>query len=155
MKGKPEVPVKYEHRQKAGVPFYLILAIITGDVFLAVILGGFPHIAWLVIFIVLPWGLLMMSSLTVRIDEYFLRVRFGPGVFFKRFPLSQIAACEPKYRTHCLGWGVRYYFGGWLYNVAGFKSVEITFKNGKKARIGTDEPEKLAESIREAISENS
>ena len=141
---------KYEHRQKPGFPFWLTLAI--AAVVLPTLFSGAISLPAFIFFGgPLLWVVLMMSSLTVKIDEEYIHVRFGPGVFFKKFPLSKIASCEPKYRTVCLGWGIRWYFVGWLYNIAGFDSVEIIFKNGKKARIGTNEPEKLAEAIREAI----
>jgi hypothetical protein len=35
----------------------------------------------------------------------------------------------------------------WIYNVSGFDAVEITMKNGKIYRIGTDEPLKLEQAI--------
>jgi hypothetical protein len=150
LKGKLQMMQKYEHMQKPGFPFWLTLAILVVNFSTLFIDHNILPLTFSV-FVLLLWGLLMMSGLTVWIDEYFLRVRFGPGMFFKKFPLSQIVACEPKYKTHCLGWGIRYYFGGWLYNIAGFKSVEIIFKNGRKVRIGTDEPDKLAEAIRSII----
>ena len=141
---------KYKHTQRPGFPFWLTI-IIALVVFPTLFSEAVSVPAFIFFGTLLVWALLMMSGLTVKIDDEYIRVRFGPGVFFKKFPLSKISACEPKYKTHCLGWGIRYYFGGWLYNVAGFKSVEIIFKNGKKARIGSDEPEKLAKAIREVI----
>ncbi len=143
--------IKYRHTQKAGIPFYGILAMSVFIGITAIATGGAPAgILILTGFLVL-WALLMMSSLTVTIDEQNLRVRFGPGVFFKKFPLSEIAGCGPNFRTYIWGWGIRWYFNGWLYNIAGFDSVEIILKNGKKRRIGTDQPEQLAQAILDAI----
>jgi hypothetical protein len=141
----------YEHTQKAGLPFYFALAaaIFVGVMFCTTETPPLG-ILLLTVFLLLLL-LLMMSSLTVTIDQQYLRVRFGPGVFFKKFPLSQITGCGSKYKTYFWGWGIRYYFRGWLYNIAGFDSVEIIIKNGKKARIGTDEPEKLAAAIKLAM----
>lgn len=141
----------YEHTQKAGLPFYfaLILAIVVGIMIFTT--GELPTGLVPVVVLLMLYLILMMSSLTVTIDNLFIRVRFGPGVFFKKFPVSEIAGCGSKYKTYVWGWGIRYYFSGWLYNIAGFDSVEIIFKNGKKARIGTDEPEKLAAAIESAI----
>ncbi len=45
------------------------------------------------------------------------------------------------------GWGIRLTPQGWLWNVAGLDAVELTFSNGKKFRIGTDEPGKLLEAL--------
>ena len=143
--------LKYKHTQKAGVPFYAALAVpvVLGIMFCV---SEFPPVGLLVLVVcLLVYLLLMLSSLTVTIDEQFLRVRFGPGVFFRKFPVSEFAGIGLKYTTFIWGWGIRWYFGGWLYNIAGFKSVEIIFKNGKKIRIGTNEPEKLSEAIRQAM----
>ena len=43
--------------------------------------------------------------------------------------------------------GIRWWGHGWLYNVSGFKAVEIELASGKRLRIGTDEPERLAQAI--------
>ena len=140
--------LKYKHTQKAGMPFYGVLAVGIGALIMAFTTGGPPIGIIVLVVILLLWAVLLMSSLTVRIDDQSLRVRFGPGVFFKKFPISEIAGIGPKYTTYIWGWGIRWYFGGWLYNIAGFKSVEVIFRNGKKVRIGTDEPKQLAEVIR-------
>ena len=144
--------LKYEHTQKQGLPFWL--AAVIAFFGLPTLFSNSVPVPMAIFFAgLLLWVLLMMSSLTVTIDDKYIRVRFGLGVFFKKFPLSEIVGCSDQYKTFCLGWGIRYYFGGWLYNIAGFKSVEIIFKNGKKARIGTDELEKLAGAIRDAINQ--
>ena len=39
----------------------------------------------------------------------------------------------------------------WIYNVSGFDAIELTMKNGKIYRIGTDEPEKLEAAIKQVI----
>jgi hypothetical protein len=35
----------------------------------------------------------------------------------------------------------------WIYSVSGFDAVEIKMKNGKRYRIGTDEPKNLEQAI--------
>lgn len=142
---------KYEHTQKPGVPFFaaLIVPVVIGVVFFN---NGIPPIPVLILVVCLLFYLiLMMSSLTVTIDDQYVHIRFGPGVFYKKFPISEITGIGPKFSTYIWGWGIRWYPMGWLYNIAGFKSVEIVLKDGRKRRIGTDEPEKLAEAIKEAI----
>jgi hypothetical protein len=143
--------LKYEHTQKAGLPFYFALA--TSFIVGAIICTDVIPSVGIILFVIflLLFLLLMMYALTVTIDDTHIRVRFGPGVFFKKFPLAEITEIGPKYKTYFWGWGIRWYPGGWLYNIAGFDSVEIIFKNGKKTRIGTDEPQQLAEAIRRAI----
>ena len=102
--------------------------------------------------VILGWAGLLMFSLTVSIDWEYVRMRFGPGMWMKKFHLEQITDCKPVKNNWFNGWGI-HYIGKhcWLYNIAGMEAVELTFKNGKKARIGTDEPDKLAQAINEAI----
>lgn len=142
---------KYQHTQKPGLPFFAVMIPVI-VAFLIIDIEDIPSV-WILppACLLFAWTLMLFYSLTVTIDETYLRVRFGPGVFFKKFRLSDIAECGTNYRTYIWGWGIRWYIKGWLYNIAGFKSVEIIFKNGKKRRIGTDEPEKLADAIRSVI----
>ncbi len=104
--------------------------------------------------VVLGWAFLLMSSLTVSVDPEYVRVRFGPGAWRKTIPLDRIVLCRPVKNDWINGWGI-HYIGKkcWLYNIAGMEAVEITYKNGKRTRIGTDEPDKLAEAIQDAISQ--
>lgn len=90
------------------------------------------------------------TTLTVEIDDQFLRLKFGFGLFRKKFKLDQIASAKAVKHKWYYGWGIRYCLGPkmWIYNVSGFDAVEITHKNGSAFRIGTDEPEKLVRSIK-------
>ncbi|MCK6462421.1 MAG: hypothetical protein L6Q29_01200 [Candidatus Pacebacteria bacterium] len=92
------------------------------------------------------------STLTVAIDGQLLKVRFGWGIFRKKFPLTEIAAVRKVKNHWYYGWGVRLRFWPrmWIFNVSGFDAIELTMKNGKIYRIGTDEPEKLEMAIRQA-----
>ena len=101
----------------------------------------------------LAWAVAMMSALTVRIEDGFLKLRFGAGSFRKKFALDEIISARPVQNGFWRGWGIHKCPGGWIYNIAGFDAVEITMKNGKTNRIGTDEPEKLARAINGAVPE--
>lgn len=102
----------------------------------------------LILFILASFG-----TLTVAIDEKFLKLRFGWGIFRKKFSLAEIASVRKVKNHWYYGWGIRLWFWPymWIYNVSGFNAVEITMKNGKIYRIGTDEPEKLETAIKQAI----
>lgn len=91
------------------------------------------------------------SSLTVAISQEKLEFWFGVGIWHKRHHLYDIAACAVVKNSWWNGWGIRWTPHGWLYNVAGSDAVEILFTNGKKIRIGTDEPQRLADAINHAI----
>jgi len=89
------------------------------------------------------------STLTVVIDGQFLKIRFGWGIFRKKFPLSDIAAVRKVKNHWYYGWGIRLWFWPhmWVFNVSGFDAVELTMKNGRIYRIGTDEPDIMEETL--------
>ena len=93
------------------------------------------------------------STLTVSTHEQFLKIRFGWGVFRKKFPISEIATIRKVKNHWYYGWGIRLWFWPkmWIFNVSGFDAIELTMKNGKIYRIGTDEPEKLEAAIKQVI----
>ena len=92
----------------------------------------------------------LSHSLNVRVEKEFVRLRFGIGLFRKKFKLADIEQVTPS-RSHWYnGWGIKKVRAGWLFNVSGFGVVELKFKNGKRALIGTDEPDKLASAIKNA-----
>ncbi|PJE81013.1 hypothetical protein COU58_04745 [Candidatus Pacearchaeota archaeon CG10_big_fil_rev_8_21_14_0_10_32_42] len=101
------------------------------------------------IMILILFILVSFATLTVSIDENCLRIKFGYGIFRKRFSLSEIMSVKQVKNHWYYGWGIRVWFWPkmWIYNVSGFDAVEIKLKNGKTYRIGTDEPKKLEQTI--------
>ena len=160
---------RYEHTQKGSklvyyIAIFMILELIAIEVLIFILATHsqevFPKNQLILIMLLIPllpaiilgWAFLMMSSLTVSIDQEYIRLRFGPSMWKKAIPLNNITECNPVQNTWTNGWGIHYIGKGcWLYNIAGLDAVEILLKNGKRKRIGTDEPEELAEAIRRAI----
>jgi hypothetical protein len=102
--------------------------------------------------VVLLASLAVFHSLSVTVTDDAVEIRFGPGWIRKRFATDSIVACRPVRNSLGHGWGIHWCGkAGWVYNVSGFDAVELEFKDGKKARIGTDEPQRLAEAIGERI----
>ena len=93
------------------------------------------------------------STLTVMIDQEYLRIKFGYGIYCKRFKLKDITSVKTAKNHWYYGWGIRYWMKPkmWIFNVSGFDAVEIKLKNGKVFRIGTDEPEVLEQVIIQSI----
>ncbi len=169
MKGKAELLPNYEHTQKGSKLIYWIalfmlleLLVIEAIIYLVgtrtadPLPGGQLVTIMLMILaihsVVFGWAFLMMCSLTVTVDNTFVRLRFGPGMWKKKIALDHITAAEPVRNTFSNGWGI-HYIGNrcWLYNIAGTEAVEVTLKNGRKTRIGTDEPDRLTAAIMESI----
>jgi len=137
--------VKYRHTQIG----YLTLSILSLPIILIAItmsIYGLNKIA-LAVLVVLVVSALIFSSLTVKIENGILEVRFGIGIVRKKFPLKDIESCKKVRNKWYYGWGIRLTPHGWLYNVSGLDAVEIKMKSGKRYRIGTDEPEKLVNAI--------
>jgi len=95
--------------------------------------------------------LVSFTTLTTSIDEKYLRIKFGYGLFKKKFPLSKIVSVKVVKNHWYYGWGIRFWLWPkmWIYNVSGFDAVEITMKNEKIYRIGIDVPKELESAIKE------
>jgi hypothetical protein len=92
-------------------------------------------------------------SLQVIVDEKYLQIKFGYGIYKKKFLISDLVSAKTVKNKWYYGWGIRGWLWPkmWIYNVSGFDAVEIKLKNGKTYRIGTDEPSKLKEAILHSI----
>ena len=104
-----------------------------------------------IIFFTLLIILVLFYSLTVEIDKTKISVKFGVGIINKKFSLKDIESCCVVRNYWYYGWGIRWTPHGWLYNISGLSAVEIKMKNGKKYRIGTNEPKNLECAITQAI----
>jgi hypothetical protein len=98
----------------------------------------------------------LFPSLTVTVDPEGIEVQYGTGVIRRRFPLAEVDTCAPVRNPWWWGWGIKVMWGsggrpGWLYNISGLEAVELRMKDGRLIRIGTDEPERLSEAIREQL----
>ncbi|MEK7544910.1 MAG: hypothetical protein AAB551_02150 [Patescibacteria group bacterium] len=112
-----------------------------------------PNFAVTAIMAFIVFILASFSSLTVTIDKNYLRIKFGWGIFGKKFPLNEIASATSTKNHWYHGWGIKVWFWPkmWIYNVSGLDAVEIKLKNGKMYRMGTDESQKLEQAILHSI----
>jgi len=94
-------------------------------------------------------SLVLFWSMTVRVTGEALEFWFGPGLLRKRVPLPEIVAVETVRTSFWNGWGIHWTRQGWLYNVSGFDAVLVRLRSGKSLLVGTDEPEALADALRE------
>ena len=108
------------------------------------------------IFIVMLFVIFIVASfvsLKVTIDENYLRIKFGYGIFRKQFSLKEIISAKQVRNHWYFGWGIRFWFWPYMiiFNVSGFDAVEIRMKNGRIYRIGTDEGKVLERAINREI----
>jgi hypothetical protein len=97
---------------------------------------------------ILLLSLILFYKLTVIVDNINVEIIFGIGLIRKKFRLKDIHSCKSVKNPWYYGWGIHLTPRGWLYNVSGFYAVEILMKDGKKYRIGTNNPEELMGSIK-------
>ncbi len=97
--------------------------------------------------------LLLFYSMTVTVDTRELCLAFGPGLFARKFLLSQMANCRVVRNKPGQGWGIRPVKNGLLYNVSGLDSVELVMANGHRYRIGTGEPHRLSGIVYQLLQE--
>ncbi len=90
-------------------------------------------------------------SLEVKVDDSDVLLRFGNGPIRKRIPLAAVKSCTRVRNSPLFGWGIRYIGRGWLYNVSGLDAVELSLKNERRIRIGTDDPDGLCDAVRQRL----
>ena len=140
---------QYQHTQIG----YLIIVLSVLVMLLLVGLMAIYGFNWgsLVVLIILPICLVLLASLTVAIENDFLKIRFGIGIIQRKFYLKDIVSSQIVKNPWYYGWGIRFTPSGLLYNVSGLYAVEIKLKNGKQYRIGTDVPNELEPAIRQSV----
>ncbi len=95
------------------------------------------------------------TTLTTSINEEYLKIKFGYGIFKKTFPLEEIVSVRKVKNHWYCGWGIRFCLWPrmWIYNVSGFDAIEIIMKNQKIYRMGTDDSDELEAKTKKAIEE--
>ena len=140
----------YHHRQ-IGYLILIITFIVIG-IFAAFTLSmdDFLPLSIMVVVILI---LLNFSTLTVHINQDRIKLHFGPGLIRKEIPLDQVRQHAIVSTPWYWGYGIRFYPGGMIWNVSGTKAVEIYHQDGRRFRIGTDDPEGLSKALTTQIGE--
>jgi len=141
----------YKHTQIGHLIIFVLLAITLYFGFILTRASLEPVVIVIMLFIILL--IASFATLNVIIDENYLKIKFGYGIFKKRFELKEIASAKAVKNHWYYGWGIRYWTPSrmWIFNVSGFDAVEIKMKNNKTYRIGTDEPKNLEYTILQSI----
>jgi hypothetical protein len=91
---------------------------------------------------------IVFSSLTVEVRDHELRWHFGPGLWNYRLSLDEIKEIAVVKNHWWNGFGIRMRPGFRLYNVSGLDAVELRLKSDEIRRIGTDDPNGLADALK-------
>jgi hypothetical protein len=96
---------------------------------------------------------ILFYGMTTLIDEKEISIYFGIGLIRKRITLQNIVSVEEVKNPWYYGWGIRLIPNGMLYNIGGFKAVEIKFKDSTSSmRIGTRNSSRLLQQINNRLS---
>lgn len=152
--------MNYKHTQIGYLMLVITLAMLILFTWIHIMAAAEPpssdsgsNFAVTAIMVLILFILASFWSLQVIIDGKYLRIKFGYGIYQKKFLLHDIISAKTVKNHWYYGWGIKGWLWPtmWIYNVSGFDAVEIKLKNGKTYRIGTDEPKKLAEAILHSI----
>ena len=86
------------------------------------------------------------ASLTVTVNPAQVNVAFGPGWVRHTIPLSSLVGATAVRNNRERG-GIRWTPAGWQWGVSGRDAVELAYRDGRRFRIGTDQPQELAAAI--------
>jgi hypothetical protein len=87
------------------------------------------------------------SRLTIVIGDGKVAAYFGVGWPRREIGAHEIVAFRKERNKWWYGWGIRKIPGGWMYNVWGLDAVELDLADGRKFRLGTNEPDELAAAL--------
>jgi hypothetical protein len=139
--------MEYRHTQYGTVIIFAV-GIVIAAMLVHFLISESVHPIEVGLAILLLITLFLFASLTVEIIHDNVVCRFGPGLIRKEIKLSDITDVRPVINSWLAGWGIRWIPGRYmLWNVSGLQAVELTLTNGRKFRIGTDEPDSLARAI--------
>ena len=93
--------------------------------------------------------LFLLLKMETRVDDEGITISFQP--FSKRqISLQDIEQCEARqYRPirEYGGWGLRWGWNGWAYNVRGNQGVQLVLTGNRRVMIGSQRAEELAATI--------
>ena len=141
--------MNYKHTQ----PGYLILVVllVIALLYRFILAQADLNLPVFAIMTIILFILASFSSLTVSLDKDNLRIRFGYGLFSRRFALKDIRSAKTIRNHWYYGWGIRFWPRMWIFNASGLDAVELVMKNRRIYRIGTDEPDNLRRAVIRSI----
>jgi hypothetical protein len=136
--------VSYRHTQVG----YLMIAVL-GILALGVAVVAFMTGAKLILVTLgaILLCVLLFPTLTTVVQGNQVTCFFGSGLIQRTIVLDEVAAVSVVQNPWFYGWGLRLIPGGSLWSVSGFDAVEVRLVDGKRFRIGTDEPHELCSAL--------
>lgn len=143
---------RYEHTETGWV----IITVLGGVTALSALTAAFapscePNYVLYGVPVILFASLLAFYKMTVTVDEAAVRLRLGIGLVRVNVLLADIVSAEAVKGRWYHGWGIRFLGDGWLYSVNSLDAVELKLKNGRRCRIGTNDPAGLLAAVKQGL----
>jgi hypothetical protein len=137
---------RYEHKQVAYWLYWFAIGFIIFFMMLSAAFGS-PYVAsGLSLFVAAI--IFAFSRLNTSVDANGVSWAFGWGWPAGHIALPEIASVEITTTNLFEGWGIHWtIWHGWLWNVSGFRAVELTKRDGSRVTLGTDDPEGLYDAV--------
>ena len=152
---KIDKTIFYEKQQFRQVWIWLILILILLILLIPIISGVFGiflNIILLTIGYCFIW-LFYSMKLVTEVKEAGIQITFTPFTNFI-IPFNKIRSYKIREYRPILeygGWGIRFNMNGKAYTVSGKIGLQIELSNGKEILIGTENPDKLLQSLNKLI----
>jgi hypothetical protein len=142
----------YAHVQQApkslfGIPIIVFIIVL---MVLAVARTPVAWSTWPIVLLsigIAAASIFVFSRMVVEVRDGVIRWTFGFGFPGYSLPLSEVQSAVAVRNPWIFGLGIHFIPRGIIYNVWATAAVEITKKNGRRIRLGTDEPEALVAAI--------
>ena len=136
--------MRYSHTQRAPAFFQFgVIALLVLTAGITVVADGAVGAVVGLMLVVIALLVLVFSRLTVEVNDDGLQASFGRGWPRRTARFDESATARVVRNRWWYGFGIRWIPGGILWNVWGLDAVELDLTDGKKLRIGTDEPDAL------------
>ncbi|WP_288423888.1 hypothetical protein [uncultured Spirosoma sp.] len=97
-------------------------------------------LSWLTI--LLASLLLLSCRLDTRYDQAGIHYRFWPFMRWRTIAWADVSRASVT-QYDFVGYGIRWNFGEWVYNIAGNQGLRIETVAGKRILLGTQRPDEL------------
>lgn len=139
----------YRHTQFSYVRVVVLGLVL---IYVAATMFSSGHMALSILLSLILLALLItFVAQTVEVSSEIVKVGLGPGIQLKTIPIDEIVDCCVIRTT----WKTMMGFGrppsNPTYGISGLDAVDLDLRNGSSIRIGTDEPDKLAKVIEDAM----
>jgi hypothetical protein len=144
----------YEHRQ---VAWPTVIAVLASTLLLALGIvvasrNSLDHLGLLALIPAISVVVLaFFGSMTVRVFSDRVRIHFGIGAPWFTIDLREARGYSVVRNPWFYGWGIHLIPGGVIYNASGFDAVELRMDDGRRIRIGTNEPHALVSALAQVI----